>query len=447
MDEDRKQEEALWRYSVLGPLVSAQLEHGDVRRLCEEAADKQYTKPGGQVLTVSPRTIEGWYYAYKENGLDGLRPKGRTDAGRSRAISPEVAEKIIALKKEKPRRSIRRIIKMLVRNGDVDKGELKKSTVHRLLKAGGLSGRPRRTPKTERRAFRHPFAGDCWMGDVMHGPRVVDADGNERKTYLHVFLDSATRLLCASGFRLGEKAADFESVFKAGIRKHGVPRMLYVDNGAAQRADSLRLICAELGVYLRHCAAYDAAAKGAIERFFKTYRAEVEDELDKDATLTLDGLNARLWAWLSAEYHRREHGGTEKVPLDHWLEHVDHLRKAPPTDRLERIFLHRDTRVVRNDSTISFANYSLQVRGELVGQTVEVRFSPDGPFDPEDRSTYPTVYVDGEPYCETVLVDPVKNSTRKRRQLEQNEPDADADSDIDPLGQLLDEHARLKNDD
>jgi len=27
----------LWRYSVLGPLVSAKLEHGDVRRLCEKA--------------------------------------------------------------------------------------------------------------------------------------------------------------------------------------------------------------------------------------------------------------------------------------------------------------------------------------------------------------------------------------------------------------------------
>lgn len=447
MDDDRRQKEALWRYSILGPLVSAQLEHGDVRRLCEEAAERKHRKPHGQVVGLSPRTIEGWYYAYKKDGLEGLRPKGREDAGRSRAISPEVAEKIIALKKEKPRRSIRRIIKMLVRADIVDAGTLHKSTVHRLLKAHDISGRPRRTPKTERRAFRHPFAGDCWMGDVMHGPKVVDADGNERKTYLHAFLDSATRLICASAFRLGEKAADFESVFKAGVRKHGVPRMLYVDNGAAQTAESLRLISAELGVYLRHCAPYDAAAKGAIERFFKTYRAEVEDEFDPDETLTLDELNARLWAWLSAEYHRREHGGTEKVPLDHWLEHVDHLRGAPPADRLERIFLHRDTRVVRNDSTISFANYSLGVRGELVGQTVEVRFCADGPFDPEDRSTYPTVYVDGEPYCETVLVDPVRNSTRKRRQLGDDEPEDDAETDIDPMGQLLDEHARLKNDD
>lgn len=174
MDEDRRQQEALWRYSVLGPLVSAKLEHGDVRRLCEEAADKQYTKPGGQVLTVSPRTIEGWYYAYKSDGLAGLKPKGRKDAGRSRAISAKLARKILALKTEKRRRSIRRIIKMLVRNGDVDEGTLHKSTVHRLLKAHGLSGRPRRVPKTERRAFRHPFAGDCWMGDVMHGPRVVE---------------------------------------------------------------------------------------------------------------------------------------------------------------------------------------------------------------------------------------------------------------------------------
>ena len=444
MNEEEKQAVTLWRYGVLGPLVSAELEHGDVRRFCEESAERLHRKPGGQVVRLSARTIEGWHYVYKAEGLPGLRPRGREDAGRSRAIAPELAERILALKKEKPRRSIPRIIKMLVRANEAEKGQLTKSSVHRLLQAHGISERPRRVPGTERRAFRHPFAGDCWMGDVMHSAlKAVDADGNARKTYLHAFLDSACRFVPAAEFRFGEKAGDFESVLENAIQKHGVPRKLYIDNGAAQRAESLQMICAELGIHLVHCEAYDPEAKGGIERFFGTYRAEVEDEIDEDAELTLDELNARLWAWLSTEYHRREHGGTKRVPLDHWLEQVDHLRPAPMLDELERIFLHRATRKVQNDSTISFGGHKLQVRGELIGRKVELRFSPQTAFDPDDRSTYPKVWVDGQAYCDTVLVDPVQNSDGQRRKLV-TKPDEDVQTTIDPLEQLLDEHARLK---
>jgi len=445
MNEERRLQEALWRYSVLGPLVSAELEHGDVRRLCEAAAERLHRKPTGQRVRLSARTIEGWYYAYKADGLQGLRPKGRSDAGHSRAISPEVAERVIALKREKPRRSIRRIIKMLVRARQVEEGHLTKSSVHRLLQAHGISERPRRIPETQRKAFRHPFAGDCFMGDVMHGGRkAIDAGGKPRKTYLHAFIDSATRLVVGARFRFGETAGDFESTLKAAVRKHGPPRKLYLDNGAAQRARSLQTICADLGIHLAHCDAYDPQAKGAIERFFGTYRAEVEDEIDEGAELTLDELNAQLWAWLSTEYHRRKHGGTRRVPLDHWLEQVEHLRPAPALDELERIFLHRATRKVRPDSTISFAGHDLEVRGELVGREIELRLSPDRAFDPEDRSTYPAVYVDGRPFCDTVLLDPIRNSSCKRRKLESPDTEGDIETDIDPLEQLLDEHARLK---
>ena len=37
MDEEERREEAIWRATVLGPLVSARLEQDDVRRLCEDA--------------------------------------------------------------------------------------------------------------------------------------------------------------------------------------------------------------------------------------------------------------------------------------------------------------------------------------------------------------------------------------------------------------------------
>ncbi len=443
MDERQRTDIALWRLGVLGPLVSAELGHGDIRRLCQEAATRCYRKPDGRYVELKPRTIESWHYSYQSNGLDGLRPKGRTDAGHSRAVPPALAERLIALKRENPRRSIRRLIRMLERAGETRRGQLKRSTVHRLLQAQGISTRPPRVTETERRAFRHRYAGDCWMGDVMHGPKALDDQGRSRKAYLHVFIDSATRLVTGCTFRFGERAVDFEGVLKSAIRKHGLPRTLFVDNGAAQIAASLRLICGELGVHLRHSRPFDPEAKAGVERMIRTWRAEVGDELP-EGPLPIRELNALTWAWLSTEYQRRRHGGTERVPLEHWLEQAERLRPAPTSNRLDTIFLHRATRKVRRDGTVRFRGHFLEVRSELTGDTVELRFDPEVDFDPGDRTTWPAAYVDGRFACDTVLLDPIANSARERHRLPKRvvAPPAEP-TGIDPLGQLADEQARL----
>ena len=277
MDSKQKEKVALWRVGVLGPLVSAVLEHGDRQRLFHQAAAQTYEGPDGDRVRVEARTVEEWYYRYLKGGFEALKPRQRSDAGTIRAIRTELAELILAAKRERPRRSIRRIIAMLERAGKVRRGELKKSTVHRLLQAHSLSGRPRRV--VERRAFRHPFVGDLWMGDVMHGPVVIGPGGRPRKSYLHLFIDSASRWVPACAFRLGETAWDHEAVFKQAVLKHGIPRTLYEDRGAAQTSKSLKIICAELCVRLLHCRPFDPEAKGGVERIFRSIREEIIDEL------------------------------------------------------------------------------------------------------------------------------------------------------------------------
>ncbi len=123
---------ALWRLSILGPLVSARLEHGDRRSHFTRAAELENEKPDGEHVHVAARTIEDWYYAYLEGGWKALMPQAREDCGQSRAIRPEIAAKLIAAKRQKPRRSIGLLIKCFVRLGWVKKDELKRSTVHRL---------------------------------------------------------------------------------------------------------------------------------------------------------------------------------------------------------------------------------------------------------------------------------------------------------------------------
>jgi hypothetical protein len=117
MKHEDKQAVALWRLGVLGPLMSARLEHGDRLHYFMEAAQRIHQSPDGTPVKLSTRTIEAWYYAYRRGGFQALFPKDRADRGKSRAISEAVAELIVRVKRERPRRSIRRIIRMLARAG------------------------------------------------------------------------------------------------------------------------------------------------------------------------------------------------------------------------------------------------------------------------------------------------------------------------------------------
>ena len=431
MKSDKKREWALWRFSVLGPLVSARLEHGDRRAIIKEAARRQHQDPDGVVRRIPERTIETWLYAWRRGGLDALERADRIDRGRTH-IRPELQELLLKLKREKPRRSIRRLIKILQRAGKAQRDELTKSSVQRFLKKRGLSKRA--TAPRERRAFRHREAGDLWMGDVLHGPRVI-ADGKITKSYLIAFIDSATRFVPAAELRLSEGAADHEYALKQAFLKHGLPRALYLDNGAAQRSKSLKYILAELGVRLLHAAPYDAAAKGLIERWNRTFRDEVESELPAEP-LPLEEVQSKVWSWLAQEYNAREHSTTKSVPRDDWLAAASSRRGIAGDLDLDDLFRHREERRVRNDGTVRFRGEFLEVRSSLVGETVELRFDP---FleDPEVE-----VFFDGAFACDAVALDREANAYRKRHRPKGEEEPSTEPSGIDPLKLMEDEQIR-----
>lgn len=437
MDEKARQQLALFRISVLGPLVGARLEHGELVELCREAAARTWELPGGAFVDVSARTIEDWLYAYRREGFAALHPKRRSDADKPRAISDGLAQLILRLKLEKPRRSVRRIIRVLERAKKVERGELTKSTVHRLLKVHGVSRRPLRGPGAERRSFRHEFVGDLWVGDALHVHRpVIDPRTRLlRRAILLSQIDSATRYLPHSYLVLGagESSVDQEYGLKQALLCHGRPRAYYVDKGAAYTAGSLRAICAELDIRLLHTQTQDPEAKGVIERWHRTWREEVEDELP-DAPIELADLVAKHDAWLSVEYHARVHDTTDRVPREHWLEQVEHLRPLPVGKSLDEVFLHRQHRKVRKDGTVRFDGRRLEVRAELTGQRVELRFDPVG------KDVLPRVFVNNRFVCDTVPLDLLANAHRVRRRDIGAPAVAPVPSGLDPLALIQAEH-------
>jgi putative transposase len=437
-DEDRERI-ALWRLGVLGALVSARLEHGDRRACFGEAAERQHEHPDGRVVRLSARTIESWYYAHRKGGFRALFPERRSDRGASRAIRSDVADLIVRAKREKPRRSIRRIIRALERAGVVRPKELSRSSVHRLLVTAGASKRPLRGPSAERRSFLVEHAGDLCIGDAMHlRAQVIAPGGGLRKAYLVSQIDCATRYIVESELLFGEGAVQHEKSMRAGIAKGGVWRTYYVDRGAAYVAHSLRLICAELEMRLIHAGPGDAEAKGAIERWHRTWREEVEDELEERPYHHHELAEIHA-AWLSEEYHARVHDTTKRTPREHWLAELAHLRPLRPGKKLDEVFLHRETRTVRKDGTVHFNGRLLEVQPELSERKIQLR------FDPNERDALPRVFVDDKFFCDTVVLDRLRNATRpRRRDLGTPDPLIDP-SGLDPLGLLVRDHrARVR---
>ena len=238
------------------------------------------------------------------------------------------------------------------------------------MQAHGLS-RPSGAPSEpeEHRAYVAEHAGDIWYGDVMHGPR-VPMDGGLRKAYLVSLMDDASRLIVHSAFRPGETALDIEAVLKQAVLKRGLPVKLVIDNGPAYRAKTLQGICARLGIHLVYCRPYHPEGKGKLERWHRTFRNQFLSELDVTRIGDLEDLNARLWAWLETVYHRTAHSGLDgQTPLARYQQDLARIRTLGAlAARLDALFHHRVTRLVRNDGTVSYQGTRFEVPYELSGQ-------------------------------------------------------------------------------
>jgi putative transposase len=436
MDEKTKEDIALFRVAVLGALIGAELEHGDVMRLCLEAAERRWEWPDGTLDYIAAATIRNWYYLYRHGGFRALKPKDRRDLGTT-DIRPELAKLILRAKRERPLRTIKRIIAMLVRAKRARPGELSKSAVHRLLEHHAISGIPLLGPSAERRLFLYEFPGELLIGDALHPKRpVLDDKGRLRKAYMLSQIDCATRYVPESYFAFGEDSSDHELGLKSVFLAHGLWSMYYVDRGAAYIARSLKIICAELGIRLLHTGAGDASAKGAIEKWHRTWRDEVENELP-DHPIPLRELEAKHRAWLACDYHARVHDTTKRIPREHWLELNDHLRPLPKGVDLNELFLHRDTRTVNKTGTVRWGGGRLEVSPELCKKKVELR------YDPSDLDKLPKVFLNGRFVCDTVPLDLYKNAYRKRRRnLGMPDPSVEP-TGISPLDDLVQEHQRL----
>lgn len=369
---------ALFRLTVLGPLASRDtLVAGELSKLLQELAGRSYQLPNGQSKRFSAKTIERWYYRWRRSGIEALNPSQRKDCGQSH-IPTAIQQALLDAKQNQPSRSINRLIQLLETQGAIGRGQLSRSSVHRLLVRHRCSKRTVADAVTiERRSFEAQHPGDIWYGDVMHGPRVDTANG-QQKTYLVSFMDDCSRLICHSAFYFSESAISVEHALKEALLKRGLPKKLVVDNGSAYRSGSLQQICARLNIRLVYCRPYEPEGKGKLERWHRTLRDAFLTELSETCLQRVDELNARLWVWIEKSYHQQPHSGLNQTPpLQRWRDGQAFIRPLGDIAKsLDSYFYHRIKRTVRKDGTLSFNGKRYEVPYELSGQSLYLVVEP-----------------------------------------------------------------------
>jgi transposase InsO family protein len=380
--EDRRTDIALFRYTLILPLLREEHPPKGKERLRQQIAAGHYDIPHSQRHTVSATTLARWERLYQEQGFEGLKPRPRCDRGQPRAISAQTLDRAEALKREQPLRSARSIAKMLLldKTQPIPEETLAPRTLRRQLAQRGATAAQllsQQRPKPYRRFERSHF-GDLWQGDAMHGPKLPDpADPDQqRQVFLFAFLDDHTRLIPHAQFYWNEQLPRMEDCFKRAILRYGRPLAVYVDQAKVYTSKQFNTVCATLGIQRILGTPYYPEGRGKIERFFQFVQSDFVPELSKSSVTTLPQLNESLLAWLEVVYHRKLHSETGQAPLERYRQD-DALATWPvdPTE-LRQAFLHRAQRKVTKTATFSFQGNRYRVAAFLRRQSVELRFDP-----------------------------------------------------------------------
>ena len=331
-----------------------------------------FTDEEGNPRTFTWRTIQTWYYRYKSQGITGMTNTVRKDKGLPRKITPE--ELLEAINQALPHFRQKRFNKMnifrfCIAKGLLSKNQISQTSFYRLVREYDLL---KPDVETKRRlAFSMQYANQLWQADTMFGPFVKDGSAH-KQTKLIAFLDDASRVLCHGEFFFEENVDSLVKSLKAAFYKRGIPEQLYVDNGSIYCCQEITLIAARIGCILRHTPVRDGAAKGKIERFFRTVRDRfLARQLDLSS---LGALNCAFATWVEDEYNAREHSTLGMKPIDRFGMDLTRIRFLPPCETNDELFFAEETRKVKKDNTFSFKNVRFETPVDLRDKKITIRY-------------------------------------------------------------------------
>ena len=363
----------------------------------------------GEKRQFTWRTIYTWFYRYKHHGITGVTTANRKDKGMTRKISPE--ELLEAINQTKAHFRGKFVNKTAIYRKAIELGILRReqiapTTFYRFIREYELLNDE--SEKPERLAFAMQYANQLWQGDTMFGPYVKNDKGKPIQTKLIAFIDDASRVLCHGEFFFNENTDALITVLRKAFYKRGIPDHIYCDNGSIYSSKEITLICARIGTILSHTPVRDGAAKGKIERLFRTVRSSfLIQNLDLSS---LETLNQQFTKWIEENYNHKKHSVLGMKPIDRFALDRNRIRYLPAINANDELFYMEEERTVIATNTFSFKAVTYEAPVNLAGKKVQIR------YDRNDSDSPVIVYYKNQRMGEARLLDAVANGLIKKRQ-------------------------------
>jgi len=372
---------ALRRMRLVQQIIDFVYQHWPLSAALEQVAASQ-PLPGNDEAPpqfVAKRTLEDWYYAFKKGGFEGLKPKPRCDRGKPRRLSAPQQQWILEQVRAFPGVPVKLLYRQW-KQADFTLPAL--SAVYRWLEQNDLDAQGRRYLLRQNipgptKAYEAPGVNDLWIVDFSPGP-FLTLHPKTVATHLCVIIDDHSRLIPFAYYGLAADTQALLYCLKEALRRRGLPRKLYCDNGGPFVNSHLKIVCANLGIRLVHSKPGRPWSRGKVERMFRTLQQDFEMglRLPGQGVGSLEELNGKLAGWLQEVYHPRVHEGIGESPQERYARALSLLRPLDPHLDLDRLFYTRIDRVVRKDGTVRIDNDLYEVNLALRGLKIQLELDP-----------------------------------------------------------------------
>jgi len=373
MDENKKRDIALMRYSAIAPLISGTGDdYPSLSAYFRDASAKGVTASDGSIRHYSPQTIEKWYRLYKRSGFDALIPSGRSDCGVSRKIDDDLRERIMYMKKTYPRLPAAAIYRQLRDTGVIKPDQLSESTVCRFIKQ--MMQQEKMTNNQDMRRYERPHINEVWCGDSSTG-LFLKTGGKSQRLYVIALIDDASRFITGIDIFFNDNFVNLMSVMKSAISKYGKPAVWNFDNGAAYKNKQMELLAARIGSVINYCKPYTPTQKAKIERWFRTMKDNWMAALDMRDFKTLEDVRESLLTYVR-QYNQSPHsalGG--KTPQDRFFSESERIKRLSQ-EQIDRSFMLEIQRRVSADSVIVINNVEYELDYRFAKRRVTLRYTP-----------------------------------------------------------------------
>ncbi len=370
--ETKNEKWAIFWCSLLHPILFEEIQKGETYRYLKKLSGTEYRFPNGELKKPSLSTLKRKLKYYREGGFKSLYRKSRNDKGKSRAVSRDIIDKAVDIKKDQPYRSDRPINLFLEAEHSI---KIARSTLYRHLKQHNATRlKLGVTKKKVRCRWTRDFSNDLWIGDFADGPYVM-VEGGTQLTYLSLFIDCHSRNVVEGRYYLRQNLdVLIDSLLRAWM-VHGVPNDLYLDNAKVYHANALVAACYALNINLIHRTKGDPAPGGLVERIFGTNQLQFETEVRAGDILTLNELNKAFSAWLNVAYRCGVHSETKQAPGDRY--DGNKIHRPVDMDVAIKFFMKSDKRTVHKDfSDVSVGGKFYKVDPKYRGDRVMIRYDP-----------------------------------------------------------------------